>query len=270
MSYSIYPINSPASKLPIQVVGIGYEDDQPHVYRKDGFTLPQIFICIGGEGILKVNDTTYTISRGSFYFLTANTPHEYYSTSGNWEVEWIVLSGNQSDDILSELRLDQTLVVKSNSIEMIEDLYQKIITTLKSDDNVGVVISSGILYEILGHLFQIVYQNHREENSEIHYKINKVKLYIDDHYNQEISLEELSSLVDITPQYLCRIFKKYTNLRPFQYITMKRIQKAKILLSDNKLSVNEIARLVGFNDCSYFCSIFKKNEMMSPTEFRGQ
>lgn len=270
MSYSIYPINSPSSKLPIQVVGIGYEDNQPHVCRKDGFPLPQIFICISGEGILKVNDTIYTITRGSFFFLAANTPHEYYSISDKWEVEWIVLSGNQTDNILAELRLDQTLVVKCNHIEKIEDLYQKIITSLKSDDSVGAVISSGILYEVLGHLFQIVYQNHRDENSEIHNKINKVKLYIDEHYNQEISLEELSSLVDITPQYLCRIFKKYTNLRPFQYITMKRIQKAKILLSDNKLSVYEVAHLVGFNDCSYFCSIFKRNEMMSPTEFRGQ
>jgi YesN/AraC family two-component response regulator len=119
-------------------------------------------------------------------------------------------------------------------------------------------------------LFTIVYQKHREGNSDIDNKINKIKQYIDEHYNQEITLEELSALAAITPQYLCRLFKKYFDLRPFQYITRKRIQQAKKLLSDNTLSVNEIAHSVGFNDCSYFCAIFKKNEMMSPTEFRGQ
>jgi AraC family transcriptional regulator, arabinose operon regulatory protein len=41
------------------------------------------------------------------------------------------------------------------------------------------------------------------------------------------------------------------------------------MLSENMLSVNDIAHLVGYNDCSYFCAVFKKYEMISPTEFRG-
>ena len=50
---------------------------------------------------------------------------------------------------------------------------------------------------------------------------------------------------------------------------MKRIQDAKKMLSDTNMSVNDIAHSVGYNDCSYFCAIFKRYEMISPSEFRG-
>jgi len=50
---------------------------------------------------------------------------------------------------------------------------------------------------------------------------------------------------------------------------MKRIQHAKELLSANNMPVNDIAHLVGYNDCSYFCAIFRKYEMISPSEFKG-
>ena len=82
-------------------------------------------------------------------------------------------------------------------------------------------------------------------------------------------MEELSDQIHATPQYLCRMFKRHLNVRPFQYIAMKRIQHAKILLTDSDLSINEIAHRVGYNDCSYFCAIFKKIELISPSEFRG-
>lgn len=99
--------------------------------------------------------------------------------------------------------------------------------------------------------------------------VSKIKQYIDYHYNEPLTLDGLSELANVSQQYLCRVFIKYLNVRPFQYITMKRIQNAKNLLSNSEMSVNEIAQLVGYNDCSYFCSVFKKLEMISPAEFRG-
>ena len=58
MSCSIYPINSSNCNLPVIVFGIGYEDNQPHVMRREGYPIHQIFICKNGEGTLKVNEKT--------------------------------------------------------------------------------------------------------------------------------------------------------------------------------------------------------------------
>lgn len=269
MSSSIYPINSPTSNLPVIVMGIGYEDNQPHVLRRDGFPIPQIFICKSGEGTLKINEKVFIIKSGTFFYLMPNTPHEYYGNTDKWEVKWISFSGNQIDTILTELKFDSTKVGILSNIEKMESSFKKIFVTLKSDDDYGKLISSSILYKLLVELYTLLYRKHDDDTSEGNSIMNNIKLYIDEHYNQNITLDELSELVNITPQYLCKMFKRHLQLRPFQYIAIKRIQHAKIMLSNNTMSINDIAHLVGFNDCSYFCAIFKKYEMISPSEFRG-
>jgi AraC-like DNA-binding protein len=269
MSYSIYPINPPTCNLPVVVFGIGYEANQPHVFRKDGFPMPQIFICISGEGTLKVHEKVFIIKRGSFFYLMPNTPHEYYANTDKWEVEWIAFSGNQVANILTELKFDRAKVGILSNFDKIQSSFNKIFVSLKSDDYSGKLISSSVLYEILVEFYTMLHSNHEVETSDGKCMVDDVKLYIDDNYNQYITINELSELVNVTPQYLCKMFKRHLNLRPFQYIAMKRIQHAKKLLSDNNMSVNEIANLVGYNDCSYFCAIFKKYEMISPSEFRG-
>ena len=93
--------------------------------------------------------------------------------------------------------------------------------------------------------------------------------YIDKNFRKELTLVELADLIDLSPQYLCRLFKEGLSLRPFEYLARKRIQQAKLLLLEDKLNINEIAAEVGYNDCSYFCAVFKKHEMLSPAEFRS-
>lgn len=269
MSYSIYPIKPPNCDLPVYVSGIGYEDNQPHVMRKEGFPLPHIFLCISGTGILKVNKMEYRIEKGTMFYLAPNIPHEYDGITDRWEVEWITFNGNNLGPILKELNLDCTKVIKLSSIDKMESYYKKIMISLKASDNQGRVISSGILYTMLVEFYTFLHKTMEYEDSEGNRAITIMKDYIDLHYNETITLEELSDQIHATPQYLCRLFKKHLNIRPFQYIAMKRIQHAKILLSDSNLSINDIAHQVGYNDCSYFCAIFKKIEMISPSEFRG-
>lgn len=269
MSNSIYPINPPTFNLPVIVTGIGYEDNQPHVIRKDGYPMAQIFICKSGEGTLKVNDKTFIIKKGDFFYLMENTPHEYYGNTDIWEMRWISFTGNQINNLLTELGFNNTNVTALSHMDKIEASFRKIFVSLKTEDNSGKYISSSLLYEILMELYTMLQNKQEDKTSEGNSIINSIKLYIDEHYNQNMTLEELSSLANITPQYLCKLFKRYLNLRPFQYITLKRIQYAKKMLSDYTMSVNEIAHMVGFSDCSYFCAIFKKYEMISPTQFRG-
>jgi len=269
MSYEIYPLNPDSLALPFTVFGIGFEDNQPHVIRKEGFPTHQIFICISGEGTLKVNKNTYIITEGTFFYLQSNIPHEYYGNTEKWAVNWISFSGNQIDQLMAGLKFDTTKVNVYHNWNNIDSLYKKIFLSLKTDNDTGKLTASNTLYEIIVELYKILHtgQNDTPKESQI---IQDVTLYIEEHYDRTISLEELAELTAITPQYLCRLFKKHMNLRPFQYITMKRIQHAKKLLSSSSLSVNHIAELVGFNDCSYFCAVFKKYEKISPSEFRGK
>ena len=91
--------------------------------------------------------------------------------------------------------------------------------------------------------------------------------YISRHFTEEITMEELSAAAGVSPQYLCRVFKRRTDMRPFQYINCRRLQHAKLLLTRGGMTVSEISAAVGYNDVSYFCKLFREQEGVSPKKF---
>jgi len=109
--------------------------------RKEGFPIPQIFICKSGEGTLKVNENVFIIKRGSFFYLMPNTPHEYYGNTDTWAVEWISFSGNQIDNTLADLKFDSTKVGILSNFDKMQSFFNKILVTLRLDDNSAKFIS---------------------------------------------------------------------------------------------------------------------------------
>ena len=81
-------------------------------------------------------------------------------------------------------------------------------------------------------------------------------------------LEHVSEALDISPYYLSRLLKKYTEKNFTDLLSEKRVEEAKKLLKGNK-SMKEITYEVGFNSQNYFAKIFKKYENCTPTEYRA-
>ncbi len=98
--------------------------------------------------------------------------------------------------------------------------------------------------------------------------INKVKIYIEANYMQQISLTELASEAYICPSYLCLLFKQKTGQTVTNYITGKRIENAKAMLIHTDKKLIDICFEVGFNDSKYFSRIFKKHAGCTPSEYR--
>ena len=69
MSRFAYPLNPFDPDLPLCIFGIGREDDQPPVIRKNGFPFPQLFFCLSGKGTLEVNGKSFPVKEGSFCIL---------------------------------------------------------------------------------------------------------------------------------------------------------------------------------------------------------
>lgn len=128
---------------------------------------------------------------------------------------------------------------------------------------------SAHLYQFFIELNRVVNLQNGSHDGAKQNQLQPVIDYINKNYRKDITLTELSVLIDLSPQYLCRLFKECLNLRPFEYLARKRIQQAKMLLLEDKKNINEIAAEVGYNDCSYFCAVFKRHEMLPPAEFRN-
>jgi two-component system, response regulator YesN len=101
--------------------------------------------------------------------------------------------------------------------------------------------------------------------------IRRAKDYIDDHYMEaNLSLNDISTLVNLSPSHFSVVFGQETGQTFKDYLTEVRIQKAKELLRATALRSIDISYQVGYNDPHYFSYVFKKNTGFSPSEFRSQ
>ncbi|MDF2925950.1 MAG: hypothetical protein K0R57_4864 [Paenibacillaceae bacterium] len=94
--------------------------------------------------------------------------------------------------------------------------------------------------------------------------------YISNHFQSELPLETLGSLVHMNPSYLSTLFHKHMGLTLTRFIAVKRIHYAKKLLRETTLSVTDIAYQCGFNHHTYFNKTFKRLEQMSPASYRKE
>lgn len=99
--------------------------------------------------------------------------------------------------------------------------------------------------------------------------MKKILGYIYQNYNKKIRLEDVSESVNLTPQYLCKFFKKITGTNIVDYINHYRIETAITLLKVSNLRITDIALECGFDNINYFNRVFKKQTGCTPTEFRS-
>ena len=100
--------------------------------------------------------------------------------------------------------------------------------------------------------------------------IQRIIEYIDHHYKEDLSRTTLADMVYLSADHLARIFKKETGETLVKYITDKRINAAKELLSDTKTPIAQVASEVGYDNYSYFTKIFKEKIGVSPGDYRKQ
>lgn len=100
--------------------------------------------------------------------------------------------------------------------------------------------------------------------------VEKVCRYIDENYARSISLDEMCQMAGFSKYYFSRIFKQYKGMSLIDYITFRRMEKAKELLRNPQNSIKEISANVGYSDANYLTNIFKKWEGISPTEYRSK
>lgn len=98
--------------------------------------------------------------------------------------------------------------------------------------------------------------------------IDNVISEIREHYMEDISLTSLSAKYNISLGHLSKMIKESLSVNFSDYIASLRIQRAKELLRDDRLSIQEIAEIVGYNDYFYFTKVFKRVEGISPSKYR--
>lgn len=98
--------------------------------------------------------------------------------------------------------------------------------------------------------------------------MHDAEAYIQAHYNEEITLKKISSFYYLNSSYFSISFKTVTGRNFNEYLTDVRIEHAKKLLSNTSIKINQVARLVGYEDTSYFGKAFRRHTGVLPSEYR--
>lgn len=99
-------------------------------------------------------------------------------------------------------------------------------------------------------------------------RLDPVFGFIDEHFNEKLSLEKLCSIANMSKYHFCRQFKEITGKTLSDYINNLRVDKANYLIKNSDLNITEIGLNVGFNDLNYFSRVFKKIKKVSPSQIR--
>lgn len=100
-------------------------------------------------------------------------------------------------------------------------------------------------------------------------QLRKVEDYVREQLAEEISVERLAELVELSPFHFSRVFKQTTGMSPLQFVTRERITRAQQLIRETSLSLIEIALEVGYASPSHFAQVFRRVAGVTPTEFRS-
>ena len=235
-----------------------------------------------GERIVKHYELEYIIT-GTGYILvndipiptvpkTLNFRHPGMRVEGIGIYQAIYIQFDLNLAIDSCIELEKLPIVYQNINS--EFLHQKFMQFSKLSNPLS--IQNSLLFK--SYIFNILYEMYNDYTTYQHQiyvtddvysnKIRTAILYIQQHYFEAITLEDLANEANYSIYHFSRLFKDTTGWTPIQYVSQYRINKAKRLLLATDLTVESIITKCGFNNFSYFYRTFKKIYGMSPQEYR--
>lgn len=100
--------------------------------------------------------------------------------------------------------------------------------------------------------------------------LDAVKSYLDDHYSEDVSLEDMAKMLGVSPFYLSHVFSQESDFTLFHYLMTLRMGKALKMIQAGDDKVSDIAAAVGYENPNYFARVFRKHYGFSPTDARKQ
>lgn len=246
--------------MPFYVASIGHAHFQTIVHRPSGIDDCQILYTLGGTGCCFASGKEYELTRGYVYFLPMNSAHEYHAVTSNWETLYITFNGGGVKNFFD---FEPAVFKITDSFDF--EKRHAYLAALKENPDC-VKDASVELYKLLldlkeGTVFTTEAARRKKDmlTGVLHTMTE----------NSNVNLSDIVSMLNISEEHFCRIFKDYTGFRPFEYINRLKIQKAKELLKNSELNIKDISYQTGFENHSYFSKLFKRYTGCTPSEYRA-
>ena len=248
----------------IQMSGISYCDATYKIDRRNSDIYCFEYV-IEGEGTIKIDGQEFTAAKGDIYILPKGYNHLYFSDGKNpWTKIWFNIKGPLIDNLMQAYKLNNIYHIKD--LDLKELFYKMFYTAQETNLTIEEIFqrTSIIFHEILLKIYSKV-GNVKTVNNEI---AQQIQQYIDNHIESNISIKILSNNVFKSPSQTIRIFKKEYGVTPYDYLLSKKIEIAKLLLTNTNMAIKQIAIKFKFADEHYFSNYFKLKTGKSPISYR--
>lgn len=262
MRYFNVPVSEQMQRLPVYVLQVGGHDYQKPVCRDEGALSWHIFFTVSGEGQFVSDDLKCKLTEDNFIIMKPKSSHRYFATSENWETRWVLFSGENVDTLMETFGIKGNTLIRDFDKGILEKYFYDVYNLCK--EGYDAVNASRILYSLLCEASHWNAEQVKALPSDTVLRAERYMLY---NYDKTITLKEISDFSLVSPQYLCRLFKKYHGMRPFEYLNVLRIKKAQEMLVQGEKSISDIAKECCFESPSYFSKIFKQNVGLSPSKY---
>lgn len=230
----------------------------------------QIIYIAAGKGHFMLDGKEVVVKAGSMVLYQPRQVQDYYYLGKDKTQVWFVhFTGREVRNILKHYEIPTDgYVLRTGISKEYEDLFRRMRDEL---------VNCGWGYEeMLTYLFrELLLTMHRRMTEQaprisgfIQDEIDRARKYFEEHYNEDISIEQYAVSRNMSTSWFNRSFRNAVGTPPMKYVLDIRIRNAQALLETTDYSVSDIAALVGYDNPMYFSRLFSKAKGLSPAKYR--
>lgn len=276
MAHTRYTFHEQRDAMPLEqllyISSTTYEKDWISLNHSHSFV--ELFYVVGGKGYLSLDGQDIPIKKDQLIIVNPNVRHTEKSSS-KYPLSYIVLG-------IDNLHLES----QSSGMSLHQDSNCSIYD-FASYHTSFFPIFSHMLQEVKKHdvSYESICQHYLSilmltferitgdaftafSPEEVPSECEQIKLHIDSHYQDTLSLDTLAEFVHLNKYYLAHLFSEAYGISPIHYLLERRLLHSKELLKTSSYSITQIAQVTGFSSANYFSQAFKKHTGMTPRQYR--
>ena len=235
----------------------------------------ELLYLASGSAEMRIGNNSYTITPHSLAVIGALEPHDLIPTAYPYvrigmhvDTTFLESIGIPSSlaSLLKEHADDFCHVLKLDESDGIETLAREIYAEYMGRDDMSEKLVTMLFHQMLIKLRRLHPESFPARVKDV--EMDEAKRYLDKNFAENISVNELAKSFFLTPSHFIVRFKKYTGYTPCQYKGMRRLEKARALLADSRLTLGEIAEKCGYSDLNSFVRSFRQAMNVTPGQFR--
>ena len=251
----------------------GYFPHAAHHYRNrpQGCEDMILIFCAQGSGWCRLKQRTIEIPSHHFIIIPAYQGHTYGAAESDpWSIYWAHMRGPAGSVYLGHFPSSVPVAQVATSInQQVEQLFTHMLDRLQQDFTLNTFIHTSA---ILGHILSLLFFGNpafSDPIKTIHLEAVESSIqYMRHHLNQSLSLAQIARQAQLSPPHFSRLFRQKTGSSPMDYFLRLRMQRACQFLLTSSVSIQQIARQLGYHDPYYFSRSFRKKMGVSPRQYR--